>query len=131
MIDIISKGKLPRGYSYVLKSSELDRFLSENDIKLHTTLNYYWYKEQGHVLDAYYWFPNENVPYERLYIRSGTVRQNDAPKARAEMSQTVLPRFIKWIQSIWSLPENSTLLSREPTFDAVYKDGKIEILESY
>lgn len=76
---------------------------------------------------AYYWFPNKNIPYYRIYIQSGSFLSADIKSARKAMSDIVLPEFIMWLNHILSLSENSTLFNVQPTFSAYFKNGEVNI----
>jgi hypothetical protein len=100
----IAKAKLPKGMSYPLKSSVLAEALSVAGIAVDTQL---LFSPNHQFFEAFFWPPNANVPYERLYLRTGTVQGADGHAAREHISKVVIPEFIKWAQSILSLPANS------------------------
>jgi len=127
MINSISKDKLPKNCGYVLSSNQLDCFLSENNITVHTDLIYFHSKTPGSLLYAYYWFPNDHIPYYRIYIQTGTVLNGDLKAAKKAVSDVVLPEFMKWINYILNLPENSTLFNKQPTFTATFENGIVDI----
>ena len=127
MIDSISKQKSPKNCGYALSSDQLDHLLTENTITVHTDLYYYYSKIPGQLLYAYYGFPNNHIPYYRIYIQSGTVLKDDIKNAKQIMSDIVLPQFIKWLNYILSLPENSTVFNKQPTFIATFENGQVKI----
>jgi 3-mercaptopyruvate sulfurtransferase SseA len=100
----IEKSKLPKGMSYPLKSSVLETALDSGGITLNTHLIYYGIGK--FFFDAHFWLTNQNVPYERLYIRTSAVPAADATDARTFMTTTVIPEFVTWVQGILSLPPN-------------------------
>ena len=127
MINSIRKNKIPKNCGYVLSSNQLDCLLSENNITVHTDLIYYYSKTPGSLLYAHYWLPNNYMPYYRIYIQSGTVLGGDIKAAKRAVSDVVLPEFMKWINYILSLPENSTLFHKPPTFAATFEEGILDI----
>ena len=89
-------GKLPRGQSYPLKPSTLEAALAGAVIGIDTFLT----RGHGELFDAFFWPPNPNVPYERLYIRIGSVASERAAEARLRMEEVMLPGLIQWIADI-------------------------------
>lgn len=118
-INSISKPKLPKAYSYVLRSSQLDNLLISNDITIHTDLVYRLSQIIGSILEVHYWLPNNNVPYPRLYVRAGALPKSDIQIARIIMVDEVLPKFSRWLKDI-SKHDWNTLY-----FNAIYKNNKI------
>ncbi len=102
----IEKSKLPRGMSFVLKSSALERALADAGIGLETCLTH---TSSGIFFDAHFVPPNRNVAYERLMVRAGAVPADTSRAARAYMEDTVLPELVAWIKDILAKPENSTI----------------------
>lgn len=129
MIHSISKPKIPKEYSYVLKTSQLEEILIQNKIVIHVDLEYWLPQEIGTILEAYYWQPNSNVPYNRLYVRAGALPNKDVKGAKEAMVATVFPAFIKWLNFYLKLPDNAPQLNKDPYFDAVYKNNKITLIE--
>ena len=129
MIDSISKRKIPRDYCYVLKTSQLEELLIKNDIMIHTDLVYSLSNEL--ILSVSYWFPNDNVPYYRLYICAGTVSKKNIKTAKSALVNVVLPELENWLNIILKLPENSTMLNNSPTFYANFINDKAEIQTSF
>jgi len=127
MLNSISKAKIPKNCGYVLSSNQLDRLLTENNITIHTDLIYHYSRIPGDLLYAYYWFPNDHVPYYRIYIQSGTVLSCDVKSAKKAVSEVVLPELMEWLKYILNLPENSTLFNKCPTFSATLENGELSI----
>ena len=109
----IEKRKLPKGYSYALKSTMIENVFKENNITTYTHL-IYCYSEI--FFDAHYLIPNQNVDYYRFYIRAGHVESIRRKEAMMFMQNSVIPEFIKWANELISLPENSTKLLEGPYF---------------
>jgi len=130
MINSISKDKLPKDYCYALKTSQLGDLLAKNNAAIHVDLNYSFSKWPGSILYAYYWLPNNYIPFNRIYIQSSAVHRQDIQAARAAVENTILPAFDLWLQQVFALPENSTGFNTQPTFGASLVNGEIEILNS-
>jgi hypothetical protein len=94
MFDSISKCKLPKGKSFVLKTSQLDTALSEAGIDCHIDLVYWLPQSGGSILEAQYWLPNENIAYPRFYVRAGVVASELRLRASQALLEEVLPKFI-------------------------------------
>lgn len=109
----IEKSPLPKGMSYVLKSSVLERALSEAGIELDTTLIH---GPGGIFFDAHFWPPNQNVAHERLYVRAGAVQASVAREARAYIDSSVVPEFVAWVKSILALPNNAPVRREQQYF---------------
>jgi hypothetical protein len=109
----IEKQKLPKGFSYALKTSMLERAFIETKITIDTHLIY---SNSEIFFDAHYWIPNKNVDYYRFYIRAGHVQSGRRKEAMIFMKNIVIPEFIEWAKELVSLPENSTKLSDDLYF---------------
>lgn len=118
-INSISKPKLPKAYSYVLHSNQLNNLLISNGITIHTDLVYWLPKIIGSILEVHYWLPNNNVPYPRLYIRAGALPRIEIQTARIIMSDEVFPKFSNWLEDIQKYDYNSLY------FNAVYKNNMV------
>jgi len=125
----ISKQKIPNNYSYVLKTGQLKKLLVDNNIRIHIDLNYClaFNIEQDSIFEAHYWFPNENIPYDRVYIRAGALPKENILNAREKLEKKVLPEFAVWIKNILSLPDNSTLLKHDLRFHAIFHTNDVFI----
>lgn len=118
-INSISKPKLPKTYSYVLRSKQLNDLLISNNITIHTDLVYWLPQIIGSILEVHYWLPNHNIPYPRLYVRAGALPRSDIQTARIIMSDEVLPKFSNWLRDIQKHDYNSLY------FEAVYKHNMV------
>lgn len=107
------KNRLPKGLSYALKTSILQKAFDDNKI---TTSTHLIYLKSEIFFDAHYWLPNDNIDYCRFYIRSGYVKSEDRQRAHKFIQNTVIPDFIKWANEILSLPDNSPKLFNQPYF---------------
>ncbi len=88
--------KLPKGQSYPLRPSSLKAMLEGAGIAIDTHL----IRSPGPLFDAHFWPPNENVPYERLYIRAGTVAAEDGAKERERIETVALSALARWLSNI-------------------------------
>ncbi len=120
MITDIEKDKLPKGFSYALKTSELAKVLEGVDCPVH--LVYSPGASPGCILRGFYWLPNENVPHVRCYVTSSIVPSTSRAAAAKAMVETVLPDFSAWLRELLALPANSTRLLGKPVFEAHYAD---------
>lgn len=120
MIDSVSRPKLAKGRSYVLKTSQLAEALAGAGIDCHVDL-VYWSPQVGRsVLEGHYWPPNENVPYPRVYVRAGAVPSELRSAAAEALRVAALPRFVQWVQGILALPEGSPALATDSYFNATF-----------
>jgi len=109
----IEKAKLPKGMSYVLRSSILEHALQEAGLAIDTTVTH------GPSLiffDAFFWPPHANAPVERLYVRAGAVTASQAHEARSFIENSVIPDLISWLQGILALPANSPVRREKQEF---------------
>jgi len=109
----VERDKVRKGFSYPLKSSFIENLFSENNITIHTYLNYI---NSEIFFDAHFWLPNDNVPYPRFYIRCGSVLSTKKNESSGYFVNLVLPEFISWAKNISSLPLNSTKLYSDNYF---------------
>jgi hypothetical protein len=123
----VEKRKRPRHLSYVLKTSLLERVMREEDVTIDTNLVYWIPEDGGSILQAFYWVPNENVAYPRLYMRAGVVPKEEHKKAFELLQNEALPAFVEWLTFLTSLPEASTVWNRQPYFNASYVEGHLKI----
>ncbi|ATY31268.1 hypothetical protein [Sphingomonas psychrotolerans] len=97
--------KRPKGQSYPLKSSKLEEVLASAGV----SIDVYLIRSPGPLFDAFFWPPNPNVPYERLYVRAGSVPIEQAADARREIEATALPKLAQWIARILAADRKSSL----------------------
>jgi hypothetical protein len=88
--------KLPKGHSYPLKPTVLEAALASANVLIDLHL----IRGPGDLFDAHFWPPSANVPYERLYVRAGSVPREKAAEARQRMETIVIPRLIEWLANI-------------------------------
>src|SRR5215510_12423399 len=100
MIDSVSRPKLAKGLSYVLKTSQLVKALSDAEIDCHVDLVYWVPQSGGSILEGHYWLPNENVAYPRVYVRAGVVPLASRLPASEALLASALPKFIRWLKEI-------------------------------
>lgn len=124
----INKPKIKKGLSYALQTSMLKDAIDETGLDCNIDL-IYWMPQKISVgetiLECFYWLPNENIDYDRFYIRAGTVKSENRKAARELLKEKVIPRFIDWLTKIKSLPSNSTKLKHNMYFNAVFKDNDV------
>lgn len=122
MIDFVSNPKPAKGLCYVLKVSQHAKALSDAGIDCHVDLVYWTPQSGGSILDGQYWLPNENVTYPRIYVRAGAVPSALRMSAMDALRVSALPQFVRWLQEIIALPDNSPALRGTLYFNATYTD---------
>lgn len=126
----VEKPKIQKGLSYVLKTSMLKDAVDATGLDLNIDLKYwnpYRIPIGETILECFYWLPNENVDYDRFYIRAGTVKSENRKTAEILLKEKGIPTFIDWIVKIKSLPLDSTKLKHNLYFNAVFKANEINI----
>jgi hypothetical protein len=94
----VEKPALSKNRSYVLKTSVLQTALDDAKIDCHLILRYWTPRiEDGSVLEAEYWLPNQNVPHARVYVRAGSLPKADRRDAFRWLERSVLLSFIQWL----------------------------------
>jgi hypothetical protein len=129
MIDSVSKPKLAKGLSYVLKTSQLAKAMSDAGIDCHVDLAYWVPQSGGSILEGHYWLPNENVAWPRLYVRAGVIPSESRPAASEALLATALPQFVSWLQGILALPNESPALNGTLYFNAVYTEKGLVVTD--
>jgi hypothetical protein len=109
----IEKCRLPKGMSFVLRSSALEAALDAAGIRTETIL---LHVDGSVLLDAFFWPPQPSRPYECFYLRAGAVRSTEANLARRHVETIVIPEFIAWASGILALPMNSPIRRSEQLF---------------
>lgn len=102
---IITKSKLPKGFTYPLKSSLLKNSLEAAGISLPVTLRY---ETNAELVVASYFFPRTWEDYEKIHINSGSVKSRDSVQAREHLDNIVIPEFIVWLNGNLKSPDNSS-----------------------
>jgi len=125
MISSITKEKISAKYSFMLKTKQLEDLLEINEVNMHIDLVY---SNIGSTFDAFFWLPNENISYNRLYIRVGILPKEEIYQAKEEIEKIVLPEFIIWLKNILALVNNSEYIRHDAQFFAEYKNHKFEII---
>lgn len=105
--------KLQKGYSYPLKPSALEAALSGAGIGIDVHL----IRSPGELFDAHFWPPNENVSYERLYVRAGSVPSERAAEARLRAETVMLPELVRWIANIIAQDTRSPIRREQQALD--------------
>lgn len=108
-------GKLPGGQSYPLKPSALEAALESAGVSIDTHL----IRRPGSLFDAHFWPPSDNVPYERLYIRAGSVASERAEEARNETESVMVPALVRWIKGILAADPASPLRREQQVLDLI------------
>lgn len=110
----IEKKKLSKGLSYPLSASALEAALSGLTIAADAHLIQ---GGGGKLFECFFWPPNQNVPHERLYIRTAAVPEATVNEARLFVENSVIPEFAVWLKSILALAPNSAVRREEQYFE--------------
>ena len=110
---LIDKARIPKGSSFVLRSSAMEEALRAGAIVTEVHLHHVG---PGIFFDAWFWPPRPNVPLERFFVRAGCVPSHQARQAREYVESRVLPDFILWASQILALPSNSPVRRSNQTF---------------
>ena len=128
MIENISKEKIPKDYVYVFKTKQLDSILNDNCVNIHIDLNYCFSKQNNEIFfEAFYWPPNNNITYKRLYIRLWALKRELLPLFKNIMDKHGFSDFIFWIKAILDSPDGSPSQLQEQRFCASLEDNEIKI----
>jgi hypothetical protein len=124
MVHSVSKPKLPKGVSYVLKTSQLDKVLTDAGIDCHVDLVYWQPRDGESILEAHYWLANENVPYPRVYVRAGVVPSPLRRAASDVLRSLGLPRFTNWLREVIACRPDRRRCTKNPisTLHTMKKD---------
>ena len=106
-------GKIPKGHSYPLKPSALEAALLDAGIEIDVHL----IRSFGELFDAYFWPPNRNIPYERLYVRAGSVSSDRASEAMLHAETVMIPELVSWLNNILTLDSNSPIRREQQMFE--------------
>jgi hypothetical protein len=129
MINSVSKPKLAKGLSYVLKTSLLAKVLAGARIDCPVELVYWMPQTGGSILEGHYWLPNENVAYPRVYVRAGVVPSASRLAASEALLVSALPQFVSWLQGILALPNDSLALHGTLYFNAAYTEERLVVTD--
>lgn len=110
----IKREKIPRGFSYPLKTSELIAAYDSAEINTETILNYSFNPANFRI---HFWPPNVNINHERLYIVIGAVPTESAYAAGEIIKSKIIPDFIKWIKNLLLLPVNSPMRNQSQLWE--------------
>lgn len=105
--------KLPKGQSYPLRPSIFEAALKDAGLSIDTHL----IRSPGDLFDAHFWPPNENVAYERLYVRFGSVPSANLGQARSRVETEALPALLRWVVDILAQAHNSPVRREKQSID--------------
>ena len=126
----IKKPKIPKGLSYVLKTS-LEKALEAGGLDCQVDLHYWNPKAGGPIFEADYLLPNTHCPYHRVNVRAGVVPSGQRKQAAEILESQILAEFVKWLKKIQVLPTNSTLWQGKLHFNASYTDGVVQVQHDF
>ncbi len=110
----IHKTKLPKGKSYAMRSSVLQKALDEAGIDMVIQLRYSEKlnsSENRPFFSAEYILPAPGRDHELFIIRVDSVDSSSAKRSKMYMDEEVIPEFIEWAIEMLALPAESTKLS--------------------
>lgn len=105
--------KLPKGQGYPFKPSTLEAALAEAGVEIDA----YLIRGSGDLFYAEFWPPNPNVPYERLYIRTGAMPIADLAQARTKVEISIIPALVDWITRILKQDRQSPIRREKQYLD--------------
>jgi hypothetical protein len=126
----VSKPKLRKELSYVLKTMQLEAALIDANVSLHVDLIYWehWQKMTGHsILQALFWISDERIGYDRIFVRAGCVPAQERSEAVDALASQGLPQFIAWVRTLNALPMNSPVRQQRPIFDATWREDGLNL----
>ena len=123
----IEKPKVRKGFSYALQSSMLKEAIDGGGLDCNVHLVYWTPQLLGSIVEAHYWLPNENVDYDRFYIRAGVVRAEERAESKAWLSEVAIPELIRRMTFIMQLPTGSNQREAGLFFDALRVNGQFVI----
>lgn len=123
----IEKSRLPKGMSYVLRSSVLEHALSSAGIMLET----YLVHTPGQTPGCAFFYadfcpPNPNVAHERLYVQAGAAPSARSHEVRQYIECSVIPEFVAWVEGILALPINSPVRREGQRFSRVVPEQSLQ-----
>ena len=125
----VTKPKLPKGLSYVLKTSLLEAALEEADLDIEVALSYWTPQIRGSILKARFLLPNDHVDRRRAYFDAGSLPSHERAAAFAQLKEIALPQIVAWLVYLTGLPDNSPVLNGEMFFEASFQDGELTIVQ--
>jgi hypothetical protein len=104
---------LPKGRCYPLNPTASKAALAGANI----CIDLHLISSPGDLFDAYFWPPNANVSYERLYVGAGSVPTERAAEAGRRMETVVMPSLVKWVAGILAQDGNSPVRREQQRID--------------
>jgi hypothetical protein len=108
-----SQQPLPKGMGYPLKPMLLEAALRQSGVELQWSLDR---NISGSLFECFFWPPNPNVNYERLYFRSSAVPSEKVFEARQYIESSAMLELQRWLEYILSLPADSTVRREKQLF---------------
>jgi hypothetical protein len=103
-------GKRGHREGYALKPSVLSAALEAAALSIDTHL----VRGSGDIfLDAHFWPSRPGIPYERLYVRAGTVPVERVTGARVYVESEAIPQLVAWIAAIVASDSKSPVRHEE------------------
>lgn len=121
-----SKPKIPKGISYVLKTSMLESALEENGLDFHVKLQFRIHQWGNLIFQSFFTLPKDIIE-KRVFIYAGVVPNNQRKEALELMKTKVLPSYVSWLKEFDNLPTESPIIYKRPLFAVYYLDGEVQI----
>lgn len=126
----VTKPKVQKGLSYVLKTSMLKDAMELNNIDIPTFITYgvsFKIPDFENVFECAFRKKDKSFDHDQLQINIRTVESKNRKNAEELIMQKVIPKFIEWVKRIEALPANSSHFRIVMGFHAYYKEGEVEI----
>jgi hypothetical protein len=107
-------GAVPKGYGFVVKPSLVGNALKVAGVEIDAHLIR---RHSMGLFVARFWPPNPNVPYDRLYMTSGTARALDLHELRRRVELEALPHLVRWISGMIALDPRSPIRRESQSID--------------
>lgn len=131
MIVSISKNKIPRNHSFVVKTHQIEIMLIDNNIETDVDLRYGQMHLNGDIFSADYYFPGDRGYLKGIYINADAVLKDKAYIARTHIREKVIPEFVKWIKETEKIDATNVLYHQQPFFRANFNGDEVSISTGY
>lgn len=128
----IEKPPVPKGMSYVLKTSEIQAVFNRLNVEFPINIRYYA-KSIPHVFecnflmpagfDSKYYNANTNPRYKRIFVYLSCIEYKVKDNVNPQVVDILNTAFSEWLSAIIALPDNSTYFNREMYFRIVFENN--------
>lgn len=127
----IEKPPVPKGMSYVLKTSEIQATFNSLKVELPIYVRYYA-KSIPSVFECKFLMPsgfdskyrnaNTNPRYKRIFVYLSCVDYKVKDDVNPQVVDILNTSFSGWLSAIIALPDNSTYFNREMYFCIIFEN---------